>query len=137
MQGDPLIDQGKWNLKKLLLWHGLALLLLASFFLQSGKHFWDLIDIYVFTTLNSSLEASPFSQFFWACFNHTNADWLEDGVILLFFYALIKKAPSWLKSRKVAELLFCILYTSCILFLSTISFSAKYYIFIGKAPRSS
>jgi Kdo2-lipid A phosphotransferase len=114
-----------WNVKKLLLWHALAACVLASFFLPWGKSLWDLIDIKTFSTLNQTLEVNRFAQFFWGFFNHENADWLEDVIIFLFFFTLFKRAPVELKSRKIAEFLFCLLYTGLILFLVNHLFFAK------------
>lgn len=98
------------RIKPLLLFHLLALALLASLCWQPTQAYWDLIDRAFFKMINGSLRGSHFLQLFWGLANHKYADWLEDVVILGFAIACVKQTPRELRTKKIAEIFFCICY---------------------------
>lgn len=105
-----------WKLRQLLFWHVIAALLFTSLFWPVTKEYWKTIDIAFFKTINSTLKDRPTWQLFWACANHNIADWIEDLCIIAFFIAYIRKAQVGMRSRRVIEFIFCILYTAAIIY---------------------
>jgi membrane-associated phospholipid phosphatase len=105
-----------WKYKILLLCHIIGALLFASLFWPVTKTYWETIDIFFFKMVNSTLRNHPYWQLFWALANHKLADWIEDLCILCFFVAYVRQASRNLRKRKVAELLFCILYIGAIIY---------------------
>jgi Kdo2-lipid A phosphotransferase len=100
----------------LLLWHVIAALLLASLFWDVTKSFWQSIDIAFFKAINSTLKDRPLWQLFWASANHKLADWVEDLCVLGFFFVYVRSAARGMRKRKIAELLFCIIYIGGIIY---------------------
>lgn len=96
--------------------HLLAALLLFTLFWPPSQALWQTVDIALFKWLNSSLQDRPLWQLFWACANHKLADWVEDICILTFFIIHVRSFPSFIRPRKIAELLFCVLYIAAILY---------------------
>jgi membrane-associated phospholipid phosphatase len=105
-----------WKLKILLLWHLIGALLLASLFWPVTKVYWEMLDVAFFKWINSTLRDRPLWQLFWACANHKLADWLEDLFILGFFIAYVRQAHQSLRKRKIAEVLFCVIYIGAAIF---------------------
>lgn len=105
-----------WKLKTLLLWHIIGALLFASLFWPLTKTYWEMLDVAFFKMINSSLRDRPTWQLFWALANHKLADWVEDLCVLAFFFTYVKQAPKLLRPRKIAELLFCVLYIAAIIY---------------------
>lgn len=106
----------KWKWKTLLFCHALVAILMITLFLPSTKGFWEVIDIAFFKFVNGSLEGRPNWQLFWALANHKLADWVEDLCVIIFFVIYVKQATRSLRARKIAELLFCILYIAAIIY---------------------
>ncbi len=105
-----------WKCKTLLFCHVLVAVLLTTLFLPSTKGFWEVIDIAFFKCVNGSLEGRPNWQIFWALANHKLADWVEDLCVLFFFVIYVKQAAKLMRPRKIAELLFCVLYIAAIIY---------------------
>ncbi len=76
---------------------------------------WDILDQKTFTFLNRWVQKSPFWQNFWAFTGHRTMDYIHDIVMLLFFVLSIKWASKELKGRKVAELIFSVLFIAAII----------------------
>ncbi|MBS0619936.1 MAG: phosphatase PAP2 family protein [Verrucomicrobia bacterium] len=112
----PFPTQRTWNLRVLLLCHILAAILLTTLFWPVTHGFWEMIDVAFFKWVNGSLANRPNWQLFWALANHKYADWLEDIVILCFFITYVRSATKGLQRRRIAELLFCVLYIAAIIF---------------------
>lgn len=106
----------KWKLKMLLLCHVLVAILLTTLFLPATKGFWEVIDVAFFKLVNGSLEGRPNWQIFWALANHKLADWVEDLCVLIFFVIYVRQAHKALRPRRIAELLFCVLYIGAIIY---------------------
>lgn len=106
----------KWKWKTLLFCHVLVTVMLTTLFLPSTKGFWEVIDVAFFKFVNGSLEGRPNWQVFWALANHKLADWVEDLCVLIFFFIYVKQAVRSLRPRKIAELLFCVLYIGAIIY---------------------
>jgi Kdo2-lipid A phosphotransferase len=104
------------NIKALLICHLLIALLIASLFCPFTQIIWDQIDLFFFRILNEPLRNHPNLQFFWAFANHKWADWLEDLVVLVFFFFYVKLPSNKTRTRRCAELLFSSLYIAFILF---------------------
>ncbi len=79
--------------------------------------YWNALDLKVFTYLNSWIHHSSFWQNFWAFTGHRMMDWIHDVVMLLFFFFSIKWAAEALKMRKVAELIFSVLFIALVICL--------------------
>lgn len=105
-----------WNLRRLLLCHALAAILLLTLFLPATQPFWAFFDVPFFKGLNGTLEGNPRWQIFWALANHKLADWVEDFCVLLFFAAYVQQAAKGLRARRVIELLVCVLYIAAIIY---------------------
>ena len=105
-----------WKLKLLLLCHVIAVLLFVSLFWPVTKGCWEVVDIAFFKAINGTLEASPRWQMFWALANHKLADWVEDLCVLGFFIAYVRSAHKSLRLRKIAELIFCVLFIAAIIY---------------------
>lgn len=116
MQEISLKRSKEFRFKILLLWHVIAALLFASLFWPVTKIYWDVVDIAFFKMINSTLKDHPFWQLFWALANHKLADWVEDLCVLCFFIAYVRQTHRTLRKRKIAELLFCILYIGAIIY---------------------
>ena len=112
----PLSLERTWKWKTLLFCHALAAIFLITLFLPSTKGFWEVIDVAFFKWVNGSLDGRPNWQLFWALANHKLADWVEDLCVLFFFAAYVKQACRSMRPRKIAELLFCILYIGAIIY---------------------
>lgn len=106
----------QWNVKQLLLFQALALILVWSLFTPYVKIFWDVIDVAFFKAINGTLRDNPTWQVFWACANHKLADWIEDLCVLCFFTAYVLKAAKEMRLRRIAELLFLVLYIAAIIY---------------------
>lgn len=104
----------KW--KVLLLCHLLIAILLSTFLWPVTRSYWDELDRLFFHLLNDPLREHRWLQAFWGLSNHKLADWLEDLCILGFFIAYIRSPTKTARSRKISEFIFCILYTSLIIF---------------------
>lgn len=105
----------EWKLKKLLYWNLLSIFLLLSFISPYGKIVWDLIDLSCFRVLNNSLRYSQLWKLFWAFANHKNADWIQDGIILLFFILSFRAMPNKRAIRKLAEIVFLLIYGALVI----------------------
>jgi membrane-associated phospholipid phosphatase len=91
--------------------------LVGSFLWPVTRHFWNILDIAIFKSLNGTLIDHSFAQHFWAFVNHKKADLVEDFVFLFFFIIGIRKAPD--KWRRSAQFIFMILVAgSCIYFVN-------------------
>lgn len=118
-----MTHNSQWKAPSLLFFHLLAILLVASLFLPFTGKLWALLDVAFFKWVNGSLDGNPNWQLFWACANHKLADWVEDVVILGFFIAYVRTVHRTLRLKKIAELLFCVLYIAAILyFVNTLLF---------------
>ena len=113
---EPLSQSKPFRFKILLLWHIIAAVLFASLFWPVTKVYWEMVDIAFFKMINSTLRNHPNWQLFWACANHKLADWVEDLCILCFFIAYVRRSHKNLRKRKIAELVFCILYIGAIIY---------------------
>ena len=116
LQGQLPSTSKAWKLKGLLLCHVIGALLFASLFWPVTKMVWDAIDVAFFKFINSTLRNHPNWQLFWAFANHKIADWIEDLCVLCFFIAYVRNGLKSLRKRKIAELLFCVLYIGSILY---------------------
>src|SRR5689334_30695 len=105
-----------WNYKKLLICHGIIVILILSYFLPFTKDLWNAIDDVFFQFLNKSLKDRPTWQLFWALFNHKLGDWLHDIVLLGFTLAAIFYEPKEVRLEKTAGFLFSILYCACVIY---------------------
>lgn len=105
----------KWNFKKLFIPSAVIFLLFMSWITPFFRPFWDAIDSTTFYYLNTWVQKSRFWQNFWAFTGTRTMDWIHDLVMLLFFSFGIKKASQAFKARKIAELIFTILFIALII----------------------
>jgi membrane-associated phospholipid phosphatase len=116
LQENPTTASKTWKFKTLLLCHVIGAILFVSLFWPFTQAYWESIDIAFFKLVNSTLKDRPCWQLFWAFANHKLADWIEDLCVLCFFIAYVRQAHRNLRTRKVAELLFCVLYIGAIIY---------------------
>src|SRR5579862_1514005 len=109
-------DSRPWKIKQLVFFHVLIFIALWSLFTTGTKIFWETIDIAFFKVVNSTLRDNPRWQLFWAFANHKTADWIEDLVVLGFFFAYVIQGRKGMRLRRVAELLFSVLYIAVIIY---------------------
>lgn len=105
------------NYKKLLLPSLIVLLALGSWLTPLTRPFWDALDLKTFTFLNSWVHHSPFWQNFWAFTGHRLMDWIHDFLMFLFFFFNIYAAGKALKNRKIAELIFSIIFIALMIYI--------------------
>jgi membrane-associated phospholipid phosphatase len=92
---------------------GIALLL-GSFALP----FWETVDLAAFTFCNSTLKKFPTAwATFWACANHSLADWVEDGCILGFYALSVWKTPKGERKMRICQFAFSVVFTALIILL--------------------
>lgn len=103
----------KWQIKKILLFHGLIGILLISFFLPKIPGIWELLDVKIFRFFNSFLLTSPALRTFLALANNRLADLLEDLCIMGFYLIAIFRIPKEKRIKRSCELIFCVLLTAC------------------------
>lgn len=118
--------------KPFILCHFAILALVGSFLWPVTRHFWDIVDVAVFKSLNGTLVDHSFAQHFWAFINHKKADLVEDLVFLFFFIIGIKKATN--RWQRAAQFIFTILLAgSCIYFVNR-TFLRAHIIFPRESP---
>ncbi|MEH6627443.1 MAG: phosphatase PAP2 family protein [Motiliproteus sp.] len=72
----------RWQLKPFVLFHLIAILLLASWVIPAGHQLWRTLDEAVFFALNGTLSEGTSWQFFWALMNERLADIIPAVIIL-------------------------------------------------------
>lgn len=112
----PITCQKQWKIKLLIFFNILIFIMLWTLFAPYTKGFWNTIDIAFFKFMNGTLKERPYWQIFWALANHKIADWIEDLCVFFFFSMYILKAREGLRLRRVAELLFSVLYIAVIIY---------------------
>jgi membrane-associated phospholipid phosphatase len=117
MNTDVITVERTWKLKLLLLCYVIGAFLFVSLFWSVTKGYWQIVDVAFFKAINGTLKGNPRWQLFWAFANHRLADWVEDLCVLGFFIAYVARAHKTLRLRKVAELIFCILFIGMIIYL--------------------
>lgn len=105
-----------WHVKPLLLMHILIALGIATLFSPLTQGFWQAIDLFVFKSLNGTLDWGRPWQVFWALANHKLADWFEDLVILVVSAMYIKGAVKGQRLYRASQVVFLILYSALIIF---------------------
>lgn len=93
----------------------IVFLIFASWLNPLTRPYWDALDLKTFTFLNTWVQTNPFWQNFWAFTGHRAMDWIHDIVMLLFFFFNIKWSSELLKKRKIAEMIFSILFVALII----------------------
>jgi len=107
MTTTSLSSSNPWRLQLLMLWNILGIILFVSLF---STPVWNHIDPSFFHFLNQPLKSSHTLRAFWAMANHSFADWLEDLCIVGFYIAAVYKAGSGNRTKRSAQLIFCILF---------------------------
>lgn len=105
-----------WKIKQLLYLHATILVLIFTLFSSHTRIFWETVDIAFFRAINSTLREHPYWQLFWAFANHKIADWVEDLCVLVFFAVYVLQAPYGKRIRRIAELLFSVIYIALIIY---------------------
>lgn len=103
------------NYKKLLIPLLIVFVAWITWLTPATRPAWDFLDQKTFQFLNRWVHYSPFWQNFWAFTGTRAMDWIHDVVMLLFFFFSIKWASQALKMRKVAELIFSILFIAFVI----------------------
>jgi membrane-associated phospholipid phosphatase len=106
----------KWRIKELLICNLIVVFLIGSFFYPFTHEIWIQINETFFRVTNHSFQGGFYWQLFWALANHRVADWIEDIVFVTLFINYIRKAPVFLRTQKIAEFLFTILFCSSIIY---------------------
>jgi len=112
---EPINNTGFMNYKKLLIPPFIVLIIIVTWLNPLIRPYWDTLDLKTFNFLNSWVHHSSFWQNFWAFTGHRIMDWIHDIIMFLFFFFSIKWAAEGLKMRKVAELIFSILFIALII----------------------
>lgn len=86
--------QDRWNWLRLIIFHAVAFLLLASWLWQPARSLWDQLDKQIFHYLNAPLATSSTWAHLWAAGSMRLAD-MAVGLIMLFF---LSKA-NWLFAK--------------------------------------
>lgn len=76
---------GHWLAKPLVLSHGIAFLLVASWLIPPFSGWWDVLDERAFRLLNGTLVDAPGAQFFWAAANHRSVDLFSGSLAAMIF----------------------------------------------------
>lgn len=108
----------KKTVLRLLTIHLLIAALVAILFYDVHHGPFSPLDKGCFRLLNSWVAESSLWQNFWAMANHRMADWVEDVVFILFFYWMIRSTAKSEQPRKIAEILFFILFASFIILVA-------------------
>jgi len=106
----------RWNIRRLVFFHLLIVVMGLSLFTPGIKEMWEVIDTAFFKWINGSLANRPHWQLFWALANHKWADWVEDLCVLVFFIFYVCQAKKGMRLKRVCELLFCVLYIAAIIY---------------------
>lgn len=116
------------NYKKLLIPPFIVLIVIVTWLSPLTRPYWDALDLKTFTFLNSWVHHNSFWQNFWAFTGHRIMDWIHDIIMFLFFFFSIRRCNHTivnkervpirevqeLKIRKIAELIFSILFIALI-----------------------
>ncbi len=97
-------------LKRFLILHLVAALLLISWLFVPTRMLWNQLDLVGFQFLNSFVQTSPFWQKFWALANYKSSEWIMDGVRLIFFATFFLLAKPNDRPVRVAKVLTIILF---------------------------
>ena len=98
------------QLKRFLLLHLLASLLLISWLFTPTRMLWDSFDHAAFHFLNGFVQKNSFWQTFWALASYKRSEWVMDIVRFVFFFHLIFSAPKQERIDRLAKILFLILF---------------------------
>ena len=102
----------KWQLKPLLLFFSLTILLCISYFLPFTKDVWNTLDRKCFYVLNSSLVDSPNWRFFWSVLNSRLGDWLSELIPITLLLLSIFELKGRARKKQAYELLFLVIITT-------------------------
>ncbi len=105
----PIPKDSGWQIRRLLFWNGVWMLLLLSLFFPGTNLLWERIDTGFFYLVNQPLEQSHWLRIFWAAANHRLADWFEDLCIFAFFAAAFLKTARVGRQKRSAQFVFCVL----------------------------
>ncbi len=109
-------QERRWDLPRLIGVHALVAILLFTLFFPPTKGVWRALDTSFFHLINSTLDGPVWWQTLWALANHPLADWFEDLCILGFFAHYVAKGMRFARSRRIAELIVCTLYSAAIIY---------------------
>ena len=96
------------SLKRFLLLHGFAAVLLLSWIFQPTRALWDSLDQSAFHFLNGFVHNHPFWQNFWALASYKRFEFVMDGVRLIFFICILMATPPGQKRQSLAKMLFIV-----------------------------
>ena len=105
-----------WNRKMLVLIHIWIAVSLYTLFHPTTHSFWQKIDDVTFQALNQTLSWGKGWQIFWALANHKIADWVEDIVILIFFWLYIRSGSKEEKTYRISQMLLMIFISAFVIF---------------------
>lgn len=105
----------QWRVKPLIITHILIAVGFITLFSPLTNGFWQVIDLFFFKMLNSSLQWARPWQVLWALANHKYADWLEDLIILIFSCVYISTGLKGQKLYRTSQILFIFLYSAFII----------------------
>lgn len=103
------------NYKKLLIPLLVVFVAWVTWLTPATRPAWDFLDQKTFQFLNRWVHHNAFWQNFWAFTGTRAMDWIHDVVMLLVFFFSIKWASQALKMRKVAELIFSVLFIAFVI----------------------
>lgn len=101
------------------------------------RPYWDALDLKAFQFLNSWIQHNPFWQNFWAFTGHRIMDWIHDIVMLIFFGVNIYVAAEAFRRRKIAEMVFSILFIALIICMVNGLFFPEFIHVSRKSPTSA
>ena len=97
-------------LKRFVILHLVAALLLISWLFTPTRLLWDYVDQVGFQFLNSFVQTNPFWQKFWALANYKSSEWIMDGVRLIFFATFVLLAKPHERPVRIAKILTTVLF---------------------------
>ncbi|MDP2148380.1 MAG: DUF368 domain-containing protein [Parvibaculum sp.] len=90
--GDPYgVFTPGWNVKRLLLWTGAALLLAASWIWPETRALWDAMDVAIFRLLNATVAMNDVIAAFWALTGDRRFDYVSALIVLVIYMIVISR----------------------------------------------
>lgn len=122
----------QWDFEKIMKNISISILIILSFFLPHTRALWNELDNIFFFLLNKTLLLGKPIQYFWAYFNSSIADRMQDIVFVFAFIYIYLKSPK----EKKRDVIFNLFFTALAIFL-TIFFINRGIFKVWKVHRES
>lgn len=81
----------RWDMKRLLLWTGAALLLAGSWFWPETRVLWDALDVAIFRLLNATVAQNDAVAVIWALTGDRRFDYVSALIVLVIYMIVISR----------------------------------------------